>query len=103
MLEHEQKRGWHCGWIPRAEWTREKWPTPIPRDGPEWTEDYCPGYAIAQPQIREAAEAMAALKNQALALYYPDLEAPVLEAAMQLTVHYARYEAEQIRKNAKQR
>jgi hypothetical protein len=67
--------------------------------GRPWTEDTCPGWYVAQPQVREAAEAAQA--GQLVELYFPDPTAPLLDAALELTSSYKRYEADQIREAAK--
>lgn len=101
QLEHVQRRVFHCGWLAEDEWL----PCELPaRIGPgPYTAEVCPGYLVAQPQIGEAARAAAALKAGALRDYYPRASAVLLDAAMELTAAYQRYEAEQMAELAKKR
>jgi hypothetical protein len=68
-----------------------------------WTEEGCPGWYVAQPQIIEASRGALALKHNALDLYFPTKPAALLEAAMELLSAYQQYEAHVIRENAKKR
>lgn len=93
----EQRRGVHCGWLPREEWAADYDLEHRPIGPGIWTHDTCPGYLVAQPQIREAMAACEARKAGCLELYFPGLQNPLLDAAALLTSAFARKEAEDLR------
>lgn len=66
----------HCGYMPRREWVGS------PAFGlPHDTAGYCPGWLVSQPAVLDGYRAWKAREDKCLDLYFPGLDAPVLEAA----------------------
>jgi len=59
----------------------------------------CPGFALCQEQVIEAAQAADALKHNSLHVIFPGLENPLVEAALELKNAWAQYEAEKAEKD----
>lgn len=83
----------HCGYLPRADW----------RGAPEFglphpTEGYCPGWLVSQPAVLDGYRAWKARDDKCLELYFPGLEANVLEAADLAVRAVTAYRNEEIRK-----
>lgn len=78
--------------MPQDEWRGEyQFPPVGVYQGPT-----CPGYLARMPQAREAEVACSAHRAGELAVFFPDGEATILAAALELDAALRRYEAEQI-------
>lgn len=88
------KRSMHCGWMDESTWIGEhgEYPPIAGYDGA-----CCPGRLMCLPMIREAEIGVSAFRNGSLGLYYPESEASVLAAVMELDAAFNRFEAEQIK------
>ena len=74
------RRLMHCGWMDRAEWSREpQFPKNLGGGLVPYTVDVCPGWLIAMPIVREAGGVADIPEGEVLA-YYPDGEVLPLEA-----------------------
>jgi hypothetical protein len=96
----EVQRSWHCGWLPRAEWTRHVLPADL-FDGayalPDHTPcDVCPGYLGVMPQIKEAAAATWALRKGVLSTYHPHPSAVLLDAVQMIDAAFTSWERRQL-------
>lgn len=94
-IDYETRRTWHCGWIDESEWSDG---VPMYPVVPGYEESICPGYMLTKPFVNEAQIAVAALRLGQLSEYYPDEQACVKMAAMELHGAYNIYEAEQLSK-----
>ena len=96
----DTRRGWHCGWLEREEWTTYQLDAKL-FDGaftfPDGAVcDTCPGYLSQLPQMREATRATWALRKGVLPVYYPDAPAVLLDAVEIIDGAFAAYEARQM-------
>ena len=96
------RQGWHCGYLPREEWTGEKPNFDRPFIGrPEAKEHQvdisklpvCPGWVVRQPAVLSAAQACAALEKGELATYYPNAASVLLEAALLMLSSFNMYQS----------
>lgn len=101
FMPAEVRRSWHCGWLPREEWTAHALEAAMFDGGYAMDDgaccDVCPGYLATMPQAREASHATWALRKGVLAIYHPEPTALLLEAVRALDQAYSLYEA---RRNA---
>lgn len=80
-----------------SEWSDIKPEFPKSFGGRPYGCDRCPGWAIRQPEVNEAASAYAAYQKGAIAVYFPDPRNDLLDAVQILEGAFNRYEAEQMR------
>lgn len=100
-MSDDVRRTWHCGWMPRDEWS----PAYAFKDGlfdgaftmPNGEVcDTCPGYLAQLPQIKEAALATWALRKNVMATYHPEPSAVLLDAVALVDGAYSAFEAREI-------
>lgn len=83
----------HCGWMREDEWIGEHGEYP-PIAG--YNGRCCPGRLMSLSLIREAEVGVGAFRNGQLREYFPDQEAAVLQAVMELHGAFNVYESEQM-------
>ena len=81
----DTRRSWHCGFLPREEWTTQYHNDPNAFDGawemPDGSAcDQCPGYVARLRSVREAIDATWALRRGVLTLYHREPSALLLDA-----------------------
>lgn len=90
----------HCGYLDREQWAPQGRAI---RKGPGPYVDVCPAWLAEQPAVCEAAQAVMALRANALGEVYPDAPNPVIEAALEGARAFNLFEAEQIQNAARRR
>lgn len=74
---------WHCGWLPRDDWTGHGFPRPLEWPGPADGEP-CPGYTTRLPSVLEGSRALAWAKRGSLRDFYDSPITDIARAAVDI-------------------
>lgn len=93
----------HCGWMEEDKWA--KGPAEIPKKfgSYEYDLDVCPGRIVRTDAVTEGTLAYGASQNGQLAVYFPEQENAVLEAATTVQAAFNEFDAERVKQQVKDR